>query len=259
MTSAEPPETAAGNGQRPRVQSAARAVNIILAVAESENGLTTKEISERVGTGRQATYHLLHTLVEAGMLTRDGRSRYLLGLRVGTLAEGFARQLAPADHLAPMVRGLAQETGETAYASGWWSGEIAVLTVTRGTSPVQAAEATQGAIGMAHARASGKLLLAYATPSVRADYFEKHPLTPATPNTITDRGEFEAELERVRERGYAIDEEEFALGLCCVAVPLGGEFSPYAVSISAPRERFLERRDQYLAALRRVAQVSAPA
>src|SRR5256885_812894 len=101
---------------RPRVQSVARAIGILLAIAQSENGLTTKEISERVKIGRHATYHLLHTLTSTGMVTRDDRNRHVLGLRVGTLAEGFTRQLAPSEHLAPMVRALAQETSEACYA-----------------------------------------------------------------------------------------------------------------------------------------------
>ena len=174
-------ERRGGNGEvhvlphsepRPRVQSAARTVGILLAVAQSDAGLSTKEISERVGIGRQATYHLLHTLVQTGMLTRDDRNRYLLGLRAGTLAEAFTRQLAPAEHLSPLVRELTQQTGETAYASGWWSGEIMTLSSTRGTLPVRAGDVPQGYAGNAHARASGKLLLAYAAPAMREAYLE---------------------------------------------------------------------------------------
>lgn len=238
---------------RPRVQSAARAVGILLAVAKSDNGLTTKEISERVGIGRQATYHLLHTLLGLGVLARDDRNRYLLGLRVGTLAEGFARQLAPAEHVAPIVRTLAKETGETAYASGWFSGEITVLAVARGTNPIQAAEVSQGHVGDAHARASGKLLLAHAAPAVRDAYLRGHTLTRLTPNTITSLAALERELALIRERGYSEDEEEFALGLCCLAVTFDSGYSPFALSISAPRERFHEHRDRYLETMHRIA------
>jgi DNA-binding IclR family transcriptional regulator len=245
---------------RPRVQSAARAVGILMAVAQSENGLTTREISEQLEIGRQATYHLLHTLVGAGMLVRGERGRYMLGLRIGTLAEGFARQLAPSEHLAPIIRELAKETGETSYASGWWSNEITVLTVARGSNPVTAAEVSQGHMGQAHARASGKLLLAYATPNARRDYLDAHELTPSTEKTIIDRAELEAHFEQIRQQGYSEDLEEFANGLCCLAVPLDGGLSPFALSLSAPRERYLRNRDKYIADLQRGAeQGAAPA
>jgi IclR family transcriptional regulator, acetate operon repressor len=244
---------------RPRVQSAARAIGILLAIAQSENGLTTKQISDQVNIGRQATYHLLHTLTSTGMVTRDDGNRYVLGIRVGTLAEGFARQLAPAEHLAPLVRALAQETGETSYASGWWGGEITAMSVARGTNPVQAAEVPQGHVGDAHARASGKLLLARATPAVREGYLAAHPLRKLGPNTITSRAALDRELAEIRDRGYSVDDQEFADGLYCMAIPLDHGYSPFVLAISGPRPRMLEHRERYLATLRRIADQPAAA
>jgi IclR family transcriptional regulator, acetate operon repressor len=250
-------EDADATAPRPRVQSAARTVGILLAIARSDHGLTTKEISEEVGIGRQATYHLLHTLTAMGMVTRDDRNRYLLGLRVGTLAEGFARQLAPAERLAPVVRALAHETGEMSYASGWWEGEIMTLSIARGTNPVQAAEVPRGYGGHAHARASGKLLLALASDATRDAYLSHHELEPRTPNTITDRDALEREFAEIRERGFAVDREEFAIGLACLAVPFDRR-SPFVLAVAGPSDRMLEHEQEYLASLRRAA-ASLPA
>lgn len=246
-----PPDALATPTQqpRPRVQSAARAVNVLLEVARSEKGLTAKEISERLEIGRQATYHILHTLVETGTLTRAEGHRYVLGLQVGILAEGFGRQLAPAEHLAPIVREVARQTGETSYATGWWSNDITVLAVARGSSPVSASEVSQGHVGEAHARASGKLLLAHASPSVRQQYLETHELTALTEKTKTDVASLEEDFAQIRAQGFSEDLEEFAVGLCCLAVPITKADSPFALSISAPRERYLEQRDRYLADL----------
>lgn len=238
---------------RPRVQSAARTIGILLAVAQSENGLTTKEISEQVGIGKQATYHLLHTLVETGMLIRAEGRRYLLGLRVGMLVEGFGRQLAPSEYLAPIVREVARETGETSYATGWWASEIMALSVARGTNPVRAAEVSQGQFEHAHARASGRLLLALAPPATCQQYLDSHKREKLTANTKTGLAELETEFEKIRDRGYAEDLEEFAPGLCCLAVPLSEAPSSFALSISVPRDRYLEQRDTYLADLQRLA------
>lgn len=248
----------AGSAGKPRVQSAARTVGILLAVAQSENGLSTREISEQVKIGRQAVYHLLHTLAGTGMLTRGDDNRYVLGLRVGTLAQGFQRQLAPSEHLAPIVRRLSHQTDETAYAAGWWLGEIAVLAVSRGTHPVQAAETPQGHTGGAHARASGKLLLAFASPATRDAYLEAHPMTAVTPAAITDRAEFERELDRIRAQGYALDREEFAPGLCCLAVPFDAGHSPFVLALSAPKDRFEQHFDRNLATMRRLTGTGTP-
>ncbi len=238
---------------KPRVQSVARAAAILIAVGESESGLTTREISERVDINRQTTYHLIHTLTGAGLLIRNERNRYVLGLRVGTLAEGYRRHLAPPERLATFVRRIASETGETAYAAGWVEDEIVTLSVVRGQNAVQASAVPQGLASDGHARASGKLLLAYATPDVRAAYLESHPLTQRTPSTITSRERLDSELAEIRRIGYASDREEFTLGLCCLAVPLDGGSSPYAFGLSSPADRFATSFPEYLDVLRRCA------
>jgi IclR family acetate operon transcriptional repressor len=250
-------ETAA-HGARPRVQSAARAVAILLAIANSDTGLSAREISEQVGITRQAAYHLLHTLAGAAVVSRDDRNRYVLGLRVGTLAEGFRRQLAPTEHLGALVRKVVIATGETAYASGWWAGAPTTLHVAHGRSVVQASAVPQGYGADAHARASGKLLLAYADPVLRAEYLELHPLRRLTPWTIVGSEQLEAELKRIRAQGYAVDREEFAEGLSCLAVPLDDGRLPFALGISAPTERFERSWRDHLASTQQIAAESLP-
>jgi DNA-binding IclR family transcriptional regulator len=103
-----------------------------------------------------------------------------------------------------------------------------------------------------HARAGGKLLLAYARDDVREDYIRRHPLRPRTPTTICDARALEAEFSRIRDRAYAYDEQEFVLGVSCVAAPLIGKRGHIvaSIAISAPTDRFNRlRRDFTNAAL----------
>jgi DNA-binding IclR family transcriptional regulator len=232
----------------------ARAVAILGTVAASAHGLRAMEIADRLGLGRQATYHLLHTLVGGSMLTRNQQNRYVLGLHIATLADAFVRQLEPPEHLAPLVRAITAGTGETAYAAGWRNGEIVNLVSVPGSNAIQAVVVPQGYSQFAHARATGKLLLAYATPEARAHYFATHALDRRTANTLTDRAKLEAELVRIREDGVSVDREEFALGLCCLAVPVGRTGAPFAIGLSAPSERFDAKRDDYLRIMRGIAQ-----
>jgi IclR family acetate operon transcriptional repressor len=239
--------------QKARVQSVARAVKILLTVAQSQNGLKAVEIARAAKLPKQATYHLVHTLVSTAMLTHNSQGRYVLGLRAGTLGEAFRRQLSPPQHLIPLVRQIAAATGETAYASGWRDGEIVNLASWRGSNPVQAIEVAEGSYGYAHARASGKLLLAFASEETRAHFLATHTLDARTSKTITSLSKLHEEFERIRAQGYAIDDEEFSLGLCCVCVPLDAGASPFSLTLSAPIERFAEHFDQNLALLRKIA------
>jgi DNA-binding IclR family transcriptional regulator len=117
--------------------------------------------------------------------------------------------------------------------------------------------------GGVHARAAGKLLLALAAPGIRAGYLANHPLEPLTDRTITSPAELDAEFDRIRERGYAIDEEEFAAGVACVAAPiLVSGFPIGAYSVSVPFARFRERRvwlvDAVMSAAGAAASVAPP-
>jgi IclR family acetate operon transcriptional repressor len=79
-----------------------------------------------------------------------------------------------------------------------------------------------------------------------------HELQSLTPNTITSPQSLEREFARIRERGYAIDDEEFAPGLCCLAVPFDAGASPFVLALSAPRDRFIDKRDDYLRTMRQI-------
>ena len=210
------------------------------------------EIAARLELGRQGAYHLLHTLVGCGMLARNQENRYVLGLQVAALAEAFSRHLAPPEHLAPLVRQAAEESGETAYAVGWRDGEIVNLVSAPGSNAIQAMSVPQGYYRFAHARATGKLLLAYVAPEIRERYLLSHALEPRTANTIVESDAFDAELARIREAGFSVDREEFALGLCCLALPVGGSGATFSLGLSAPVARFNAAFDEYLGILRRI-------
>jgi len=248
---------AAEDGQaKPRIQSAVRTISILLAVADSPNGLKAKEIMEKLGLSRQVTYHLIHTMHGTGIIRKNDSNRYVLGLATVSIAEGFSRQLAPPEHLARRVRSIVAATGETAYAGGWLDGEIVALATARGESPVGAAQVPQGYSGYAHARAAGKLLLAMVDPATREAYLAKHPLDPRTSKTITDLDELKTEFERIRSQGYSIDHEEFHEGLQCLAVPVEGLGGRFVLGISVPKQRFEGNFERYLGALLNVAKIN---
>lgn len=239
---------------KPRVQSAARAIHILLAIARSRDGLQVKEISAALSMPPQVTYHLLHTLSATGIIRKRDHNRYVLGLATAAVVEGFRRQLGPPEQVAQCVRAAALECGETTYASGWVDGEIAVLASARGHSAITAAEVPQGYSEDAHARASGKLLLALADPEIVQAYLSRHRLTARTPRTIRSKKRLLAELEQIRLRGYALDEEEFIKGLCCVAVPIELAGGQIVLAMSVPSERFHSNFSRYLDSLRCAAQ-----
>lgn len=236
---------------KPRINSVARAINILMEIANSNQGLVAREISEILGIERQTTYHLLHTLLGLRIIARDEQRRYRIGLNVGVLSAAFQRQFSAPEYLWPMVNALAEATGETCYAVGWWQEEIVTLAVVRGVNAVATAEVPHGQYRDAHARAAGKLLLALAPLSRSYEYLQRHPLSKRTTRTITGKAALEVEFRSIQALRFAVDDEEFVEGVSCLAVPLEGGHSPYAIALSAPAERLRAQRETYLDLARR--------
>ena len=240
-TTREEPDAVAG--AKTRIQSVARASQVLLWVADQPHGATAKEIAESQGLALPTTYHLLNTLVDEGLLAKDVHRRYILGRSTAILAQAYLRGRAVPDSLLGALRELARRTGETSYLADWGEHEIRVLASVEGSRMLRVAEVGSGAYEHGHARANGKVLLAYARPEIRDAYLRAHPLVPLTDSTICDRQALERELERILERGYAYDDQEFAVGVACVAAPLlqNGQLIA-ALGLSVPADRMQNDR-----------------
>lgn len=233
------------DGVKPRIQSVGRALNLLNVIATSPHGLTAQELSRAAGLGRATTYHLLQSLAAMGYVVVGSERRYRVGVAVAPLLAAFERHVMPED-LLPRARALASRTGETAYVAARQDVNLVLLCSVPGHHQVAVAPSPIGPITEGHARGSGKLLLAFASEEARERYLAAHPLTRITRRTITDREELLAEFERIRQLGYATDEEEYHEGVCCVAAPLGGPTAPHALVLSAPKQRYLEHREEYV-------------
>jgi IclR family transcriptional regulator, acetate operon repressor len=238
---------------QPRIQSVARATQVLEAIAGSRDGLTSAEISAAARLNRATTYHLLHTLAAVGWIVAGSGRRYSLAPGFAPLVEGFERHVLPQEFM-PLARSLAAETGETTYIASRRGSQLMLVGSVPGSHPVGVFMSPAGVIREGHARASGKLLLAYAPDAVRDEYLDAHPLVRITDSTITDRRVLADQLAAIREQGFATDHGEYAPGVSCLAVPVAG--GSLALVLSAPDERFDANREEYIAAA--LANRSAP-
>lgn len=231
------------NGAGTRIQSVARASQLLLWIAQQPHGATAKEIANAQQLALPTAYHLVNTLVDQGLLTKDAHRRYVLGGGTAILAQAYLRGRSVSENLVAAVREVAARTGETTYLADWGENDIRVLASVEGSQMVRVAEVASGPYEHAHARANGKVLLAWAWPEVRLAYLRRHEMTRLTEATICEPDELERELGRIRKRGYAYDSEEYAPGVSCIAAPLlqGGQIIA-AIGISLPTERFKRKR-----------------
>lgn len=227
-----------------------KAVRILVHIAATDEGVSAKHIADALGFPIATTYHLLNTLQAERMVSKDAERRYHLGPMVGALTDSFRRRPGPPEWLLGPLRALAASTGETAYLSGWRHDDATVLTTVQGSQAVRVHGLHTGFAGSAHARASGKVFLAFSSSRERERYLVRNPLDALTPNTITSLPALDTELSRIADQGYAIDLEEFTLGVRCVSAPvMNAGTAGYAYTVSVPSDRFDRDRESLVEAV----------
>ena len=238
------------------IQSVTRALHILEILTKHPEGLSVKEIANKVGLNVSTTHHLVNTLEAENYVSWLGNSTWGLGLAIPRLYSAFLQAFQPDARLLEVLSILAKTTCETTYMTTWQNNDIVIQAILESSQALRIGGLYIGYQGFAHARAGGKALLAYLSEEQLDAYLEHHPLTPLTPYTIQDKTEFKSHLKTVAQRGYAIDQEEFAAGVCCIAAPilLADGKAIKALSVSVPTQRFIENEERLISAVTRAAQ-----
>lgn len=226
------------------IQSLQRGLGIMEVVAARGSGATLVEISRELGLHPSTAFHLLRTLVALGYLSQDGSTRtYRLGSKVFQLGASASTEGRLVDVAESFVAELARESRETSHLAVHEHGRAVVICKGDGSGPLVVSERI-GTRRPLHCTAIGKVLLAYLPePEVLASLSQTR-LLRYTARTIIDRASLERELTRVRERGYAVDDEEFSQGVRCVAAPVfnvSGQLVA-ALGVSGPTIRVTRER-----------------
>jgi DNA-binding IclR family transcriptional regulator len=199
-------------------QSVQRATDILKQFSASEPQLGVSELARRLGLTKSTVHRLLNSLCRAGLAEQDPTNRlYMLSresVQLGYTAIYSSTLLRTA---FPYLHYLAREAEETAYLAER-EGDQA-LTVLLVLSPTLRDQLGWYKSMPLHSTSSGKVLLAYADDRQREAVL-RSPLARRTENTITDPAELRAELEKVRQQGFATCFQEEKPGINAAAVPL---------------------------------------
>ena len=244
---------------RRSVQSVDRALDLIEALVAAEGEVAITALATRTGLHVSTVHRLLATLLRRGYVRQNPEtSRYYAGAKLATLAEGRSRFGELRLRARPLLRALTEATRETANLVVLDDLQAVYIETMPSPQVVRLFTAVGNRTPL-HATGAGKALLANLPAPRRDALLERLDLRGYTARTIVDRAALRRTLDEVREKGYALDDEEYDEGVRCVAVAVlatpgrepaaGGPVA--ALSISAPASRLTRQRCAELAPLLR--------
>ena len=197
-----------------------RALNILEAAAHRRDGLTNSEISRKLAIPKSSASYILRTLERRGYLRRDAESgRYRLGLKILSLGGDAQANLDIADVALPFMRALEEKIHLTVHLAVLDQGEAVYIEKVEAPGFFKV-NTWVGRRMFLHSTSVGKCLLAWLPKQEVETIVKQQGLKKRTPKTITTMTRLLADLERVKEDGYAVDDEENSLGAQCLGAPV---------------------------------------
>ena len=220
------------------VQSLARGLAVIRAFDADHPELSLSDVARRADITRAAARRFLHTLVALGYVAGDGRL-YRLTPRVLELGFSYLSALSLPEVVQPHLEALSRDVDESVSAAVLDGTDI-VYVARVPTRRIMSVRITLGTRFPAFATSLGRVLLAGMADAARDAVLEASVLEPLTDRTLVSREELIAELDRVREQGWALVDGELEPGLRSVAAPVRGRdgrvIAAVNVSSSATRD-----------------------
>jgi len=238
--------------KRYRVTSLDKALSILELVINQGRDLSITEISQKLGMMKGTVHRVLSTLTARKFIQQNSKTKmYGLGVRTLEIGIDSKRERFLRIAMAPFLMELYETCGETVNAAVWEYNAIRYIYRLESEELLRIST-TAGARFPGYCAATGKILLSYfSNEDIRQIYSLNNSLKKYTQHTITSVDELIQEIEKVRVRKVAFDDEEALVGVYCVAAPVlnsKGECVA-AISISAPKNRVTANTSDILAKL----------
>ncbi|MEJ0097575.1 MAG: SMP-30/gluconolactonase/LRE family protein [Bauldia sp.] len=219
--------------------TATKALRVLSLIGDAEGPLRFRDIAQLAGLPKATLHRMLSALIESGLISYDPEGEtYWLGMRIVDLANKVWETLDLRGAAERELARLRQLSGETAQL-GMLDGMHVVYLDERASLQEVRVFYRGGRRLPAYCTALGKVMLAHLPQQRQYDLVFRNSLTAYTPRTLTTLPDLEREFALIRERSYAIEDEELEVGRRSVAAPIfehGGE-PLAAIAITGPADR----------------------
>lgn len=220
------------------IKSLDRAMAVFIYLSEAQ-GKTLTTIAEETGQSPATVYRILVTLEGRGLVEFEPDAQHWhIGPGAFVIGARFLRRTGLVERARPILRGLMEDTGETANLGIERDGAVLFVSQVETHANIRAFF-PPGTLSPMHASGIGKALLAEMDDRRLARLLRRDPLEAFTARTITQPDRLRDDLDEIRQRGYSIDDEEKNDGMRCIAAPVfdvNGE-AVAGLSVSGPTAR----------------------
>ena len=201
--------------------------------SKNPEGFTLDDICEKLELPKTSAYDIVTTLAEMGMVNvdRGQRQRYTIGLTAYRIGINYTNNLDFISVIEPELRAFAKEVGKTVFFGVRSDHDVVYICKAEPENPI-ITTATVGTKNPMYCTSLGKAILAFSDEETVRQVINRIKFRQKTDRTIMDRASLLAELDRVRQNGYAFDAREMEEHMECVGAPVFGPDGSVAGAIS---------------------------
>lgn len=201
------------------IQSLDRGLQVLDILAKHES-LGVTELAQLLGVDKSTASRIVDTLKQHDMVQNVRNTRkYKLGFRVLNLSEGLRKTLNVIDIARPILKEVSCDLGQSVHLCAYNNRMVYVIDQVV-SKQLYTLSATVGMIEPIHSSSVGKCILAYRKEEIIDILLEEYQYVAYTQKTITNKEDLVKELHKIKEQGYAVDEEEMSMGVRCIAAPV---------------------------------------
>ncbi len=202
------------------VPSVGRALEILELLAQSKRGLTLSDVTRKLALPKSSVHILLKTLETTGYLKNNRISgKYHFGLKLISLSNTALENLDLREQARPFLQDLMLRTQLTVHMAVLEGAEAVIIEKVEAPGMLRLATWVGHRLD-ANSSGVGKALLAFVSDEILEQQLKTRPLPKHNKKTITSLGKLILELKKVRQLGYAFEDEEGEIGFRCIGAPI---------------------------------------
>jgi len=236
--------------------SVKKAFRILKTISDSKNGFGISEIAKQLKIGKSTVHGIAAALEESGLLVRDPlRKKYQMGYSLLELSRKFYKKMELRDIAKVPMERLMESVEETVFLGIMNGDHITILDVVESHHEIKITSPPGTRLPLL-AGATGKVFLAHLEEKKSKEILKKMRWVRYTSKTKMDPKQFLKEVEETKKRGYAIDDEEYLLGVRAVAAPLQtASLPPAAIWVVGFTSSFTDQKmEKVILEIRKTAQ-----